>query len=96
MSNVFQNKYGNITLWEFNNRRQEFKKEYKYIRTLKNYREQTIAYKEFIYGLKMAEYKRDKIWEYLNDDLTDIGLYEFITGVYSGRGGKSDFAKKRK
>ena len=36
----------------------------------------------------MAEYKRDKIWEYLNDDLTDIGLYEFIMGVYSGRRGK--------
>ena len=88
MSNSFQQKYGDITLWEFNKRKREFKKEYKYIRTQKNYREETRAYREFIYGLKMAEYKRDKIWEYLNDDLTDIGLYEFIMGVYTGRRGK--------
>ena len=88
MGNSFQQKYGDITLWEFNMRKREFKREYKYIRTQPNYREETRAYKEFIYGLKMTEYKKDKIWEYLNDDISEKKLSEFIVGVYSGRAGK--------
>lgn len=82
--NSFQERYGNITLWEFNERRKEFKREYEYLKTTPNYREQIREFKDFIYGLTMAEYKKDKMWEFLNDDLGDMGMYEFTRGVYSG------------
>lgn len=91
--NSFQERYGNITLWEFNKRKREFKREYEYLKKLPNYRDEIRSYKEFIYSLDMAEYKRDKIWEYLNDDLTEIGLYEFVRGVYTG--GRYGFDKKK-
>lgn len=33
--------------------------------------------KEDIYSLKFEEWKRDKLWEYLNNDIDYINLWQF-------------------
>jgi len=34
--------------------------------------------KDEIYSLKFEEWKRDKLWEYLNDDITYVDLWFFV------------------
>lgn len=34
--------------------------------------------KKDIYSLKFEEWKRDKLWEYINDDIDYVSLWQFI------------------
>ena len=92
--NSFQLKYGNITLYDFNNRKEEFKEEYLYLRNSKSIKLR--EFRDFIYSLQMSEYKKDKIWEYLNNDISSMDFSSFVDGVYTGRRGKSAFYKNKR
>lgn len=49
-----------------------------YIRFLSPFfnRKMIIEYKTFIYSYQVAEWKKDKVWEFLNGDIEDIVFYE--------------------
>ena len=83
--NSFQKQFGDITLMEFTQRKEEFKELYERL-WLPPYRSTPAVkeFKTFIYSLEMAEYKKDKMWEYLNEDITGDQLEHFTNGVYSG------------
>jgi hypothetical protein len=37
--------------------------------------EERIEFKKYVYSLKMGEYKKNRIWEYLNNDKKEELLY---------------------
>lgn len=81
----FEELYSNITLQEFNNNLEEFKREYDKVKKQNYIKLQLIRrWKNWIYSLKMAEYKKDKIWEYLNDDIDKEYFNHFVDAVYKG------------
>lgn len=76
----FEEIYEDITLLEFSNLERMFKEEFGKIDDpiLKR------RWKRFIFNFKMAEYKREKIWEYLNDDIGEEYFNHFVEGVHKG------------
>lgn len=82
----FKELYKNITLMDFYKRMDMFKREYNKIRTNQYIRLGLIReWRSFIYSLDMELYKKDKIWEFLNDDISARDFSKFIRGVYYGR-----------
>lgn len=78
--------YRGITLQEFYDNRDFFKKEYQKLRKPPYYRLQQLReFKNFIYLLDMRLYIRDRIWEYLNDDISEEYFGKFVEGVYKGQ-----------
>ena len=81
----FEELYSNITLQEFNNNLEEFTREYDKVKKASYVRLQLIRkWKDWIYSLNMAEYKKDRIWEYLNDDIDREYFNHFVEAVYKG------------
>ena len=76
----FEELYKDISLLEFDRKKTIFKREYKRVQSPIVKRK----WKNYIYSLKMAEYKKEKIWEYLNDDLKDDYFEHFVEGVHKG------------
>lgn len=72
--------YKNISLLEFSELEDMFKQEFELIGEIATKR----IWKEFIYSLNMAEYKRDRIWEFLNEDITKEYFDNFVIGVHKG------------
>ena len=76
----FEETYKNITLLEFGKKEEMFKKEYKKATSTAIKR----RWKKFIFSFKMADYKRERIWEYLNDDIEKEYFDHFIEAVHKG------------
>lgn len=73
-------KYKDITLLDFLEVKEAFKKEFDTITT----REIIKEWRDFIYSLDMAEYKKDRMWEYLNGDMQPEDFTHFVIGVHKG------------
>ena len=68
----------NITLIEFYTQRQELKKYYKKVYK----REIRKRWQKLIGSFKMADYKKEKIWEYLNNDISEEDFYKFVSSTF--------------
>ena len=79
----FKELYSNITLKEFYDNIDMFKSEYDKIKQSSYVKlHEMREWKNWVYSLKMAEYKRDKIWEFLNNDLTKEEFEHFVIAVH--------------
>lgn len=76
----FEILYKNITLLEFKEKKEIFKREFKKAKTPIVKR----RWKKLIFNLKMADYKKEKIWEYLNDDMSKGAFDYFVDAVHKG------------
>ena len=72
--------YKNITLLEFNKLEEMFYNKYNGIKTPINKR----RFKKLIFSFHMADYKKEKIWEYLNNDLEKNDFDYFVEAVHKG------------
>lgn len=68
----------NITLIEFYLQRVELKKYYKKV----NKREIRRRWQHLIGSFNVAEYKKEKIWEYLNNDITEEEFKKFVSSTF--------------
>lgn len=72
--------YTDITLLEFNDIKETFKEQYNKITSSQMRR----RCKRLVFSSKMADYKKEKIWEYLNGDIDDGYFEHFVEGVHAG------------
>lgn len=68
----------NITLVEFYQQRIELKKYYKKVYK----REIRRRWQHLIGSFRMADYKKEKIWEYLNNDISEDDFYKFVSSTF--------------
>lgn len=73
-----ENKYNNITLIEFYTSRKELKKEYDKVWQ----REIRKRWQRLIDTFKMSNYKKEKIWEYLNNDISEEDFTKFVDSTF--------------
>ena len=72
--------YKDISLLEFDRKKAMFKAEYEKVQSPIIKR----RWKKFIFSLDMVEYKREKMWEYLNGDLRDDYFEHFVEFAHKG------------
>ena len=73
-----ERKFNNITLIEFYTSRKELKKEYDKVWQ----RETRKRWQRLIDTFKMSNYKKEKIWEYLNNDITEEDFDKFVNSTF--------------
>lgn len=78
--NIEEEKQKDITLLEFNILKIIIKREFDDVNSQKEKRQ----WKKYIFSLHMADYKKEKIWEYLNDDIEDEYFEHFVEAVHKG------------
>ena len=82
----FKELYSNMTLQDFYDNKQMFKEEYLKVRKPPYYKLQLLReWKDFIYSLDLELYKRDRIWEYLNDDIDEEKFEKFVKSTRYGK-----------
>lgn len=76
----YEKMFSDITLIEFNQLEEMFKEDFDKIKspTIKR------RWKRLIFSLNMADYKKERIWEYLNNDIGKEYFDCFVEGVYAG------------
>lgn len=79
-SNIKKRKYKDITLLEFNILKNMIKREFDKVNSPKEKRQ----WKVYIFSLHMADYKKERIWEYLNEDIEQEYFDHFVEAVYKG------------
>lgn len=73
-----EKKYTGITLIEFYTARKELKRLYSRVWQ----REIRKRWQRLINTFKMANYKKEKIWEYLNNDITEENFTKFVNSTF--------------
>lgn len=73
-----EKKYTGITLIEFYTARKELKSAYSRVWQ----REIRKRWQRLIDTFKMANYKKEKIWEYLNNDITEEDFSKFVNSTF--------------
>ena len=63
---------------EFYTQRIELKKYYKKVYK----REIRKRWQKLIGSFNMADYKKEKIWEYLNNDISEEDFYKFVSSTF--------------
>lgn len=76
----FEKLYKNITLLEFNEKKEMFRDQYEKVTSSQVKR----RWKKFIFSFNMADYKRERIWEYLNGDIEKNYFESFVDAVHKG------------
>ena len=76
----FEELYKDITLLKFNQIEKDFKEQFSKVRNPIIKR----RWKKLIFSFHMATYKKEKIWEYLNDDLEQDKFDYFVEAVHKG------------
>ena len=76
----FEELYADITLLEFNGIEDTFKEEFNKVKNPIIKR----RWKKLVFNFKMADYKKEKIWEYINNDLSKEKFDYFVSAVHKG------------
>ena len=74
----FEIQYKGISLLEFTNIKEIFKEEYTRCKTNANKK----RYRNLINTFPIAEYKKEKIWMYLNNDITEQEFTKFVESTF--------------
>lgn len=72
---VFEEHFKNLTLIEFDNKKNIFKKYF----NMAHSNETIKRWRKLINTFQMAEYKKEKIWTFLNNDITKEEFEYFVS-----------------